>query len=427
MTKVRTTEVVVIGGGQAGLAMSQCLTSRSIDHVVLERGKTANSWRTERWDSLRLLTPNWMTRLPGWDYRGGDPDGYMTASEVTSHLDAYRRAIAAPIRCGVEVARITTTENVHHGHLIETNEGPWCSSAVVIATGACSNPRVPAIAAEMPDHVQHVTPIRYRNPSQLGDGGVLVVGASASGLQIADELSQAGRAVTLAVGDHVRLPRAYRGRDIHWWMDAIGQLDERYDEVDDIDRARRLPSLQLIGSSERRDLDLNAVAASGVRLTGRLVGRSGHRAQFSGSFANMCVSADLKQRRLLDRLDDYAALISLDAELTGPTRPEPTVVGGSNPRGRSSLDRHHRLGDRLPAALPLARSAPPRPEGPAPARRRRAAGARHVCPRTAIHAASKVELPRRRRPRRLGAHRAPVRPPGAALPTSADISLGMRP
>ena len=293
MNHPRTTDVVVIGGGQAGLAMSQCLTSRSIDHVVLERGESANSWRTERWDSLRLLTPNWLARLPGWSYQGVDPDGYMSAADVVEYLDAYRRSVGAPMYTGIEVTRIASGGG---RHTVDTSDGPWSARAVVMATGACSNPHVPSIAAEMPAHVEHVTPIGYRNPAGIGDGGVLVVGASASGLQIADELSRAGSDVTLAVGDHVRLPRTYRGMDIHWWMDAIGQLDERYDEVDDIDRARRLPSLQLVGSSERRDLDLSTVAANGVSLAGRLVGRSGHRAQFSGSFANMCVSADLKQR-----------------------------------------------------------------------------------------------------------------------------------
>jgi putative flavoprotein involved in K+ transport len=322
MTSTRTTDVVVIGGGQAGLAMSQCLTRRSIDHVVLERGDTANSWRTERWDSLRLLTPNWLARLPGWSYQGDDPDGYMSAEDVVAYLDDYRNAIGAPIQTGVEVTRITSSDG---RHIVETTDGPWHAAAVVMATGACSTPHVPSIADDMPDHIDHITPIHYRNPSQLSDGGVLVVGASASGLQIADELNGAGRDVTLAVGDHVRLPRMYRGMDIHWWMDAVGQLDERYDEVDDIDRARRLPSLQLIGSPEQRNLDLTTVAANGVALAGRLVGRNGHSAQFSGSFANMCTSADLKQHRLLDRLDEYAASHGLDAELSEVSRPAATV------------------------------------------------------------------------------------------------------
>lgn len=323
MNAPRTTDVVVIGGGQAGLAMSHCLTRRGVDHVVLERGDTANSWRTQRWDSLRLLTPNWLSRLPGWSYRGDDPDGYMTAGEVVTHLDDYRRSFDAPVRHGTAVVNIESSDS---SHLVATDDGTWRARAVVLATGACSDPYVPPIANDMPGHLEHVSPIHYRNPDALAGGGVLVVGASASGLQLADELSRAGRDVTLAVGDHVRLPRAYRGMDIHWWMDAVGQLDERWDEVPDIGRARRLPSLQLIGTPERRDLDLNAVAATGVQVVGRLVGCSGHRAQFSGAFANMCASADLKQMRLLDLCDVYATEHDLDGELGEPSRPAATAV-----------------------------------------------------------------------------------------------------
>ncbi|HSP27113.1 MAG TPA: NAD(P)-binding domain-containing protein, partial [Ilumatobacteraceae bacterium] len=315
---------VVIGGGQAGLAMSHCLTRRSVDHVVLERDETASSWRTQRWDSLRLLTPNWLSRLPGWSYRGDDPDGYMTAGEVAIHLDDYRRSFDAPVRPGTAVVNIESSDS---DHVVATADGSWRARAVVLATGACSDPYVPPIANDMPGHLGHVSPIHYRNPDALAGGGVLVVGASASGLQIADELSRAGRDVMLAVGDHVRLPRTYRGMDIHWWLDAVGQLDERWDEVPDIGRARRLPSLQLIGTPERRDLDLNAVAATGVRVVGRLVGCSAHRAQFSGSFANMCASADLKQGRLLDLCDSYATEHDLDDELVEPCRPAPTAVG----------------------------------------------------------------------------------------------------
>lgn len=324
MNKTRITEVVVIGGGQAGLAMSRRLADRSIDHVVLERGEVANSWTTERWDSLRLLTPNWMSRLPGFSYRGDDPDGYMTAVQVADLLDTYQRSFGAPVREGVTVSRITSADG---RHVVETSDGPWTARAVVIATGACSDPHVPAIAADLPDHIEQLTPIAYRNPGQTGDERVLVVGASASGLQIADELARAGQDVTLAVGDHVRLPRTYRGMDIHWWMDTVGLLDERYDEIEDIIRARRLPSLQLVGSPERRTLGLNTVADHGVQLVGRFVGRNGHRAQFSGSLANFCTSADLKQQRLLDQLDDYAATHGLDAELSDPDRPRPTAVG----------------------------------------------------------------------------------------------------
>jgi putative flavoprotein involved in K+ transport len=322
-THVPATTVTIIGAGQAGLAMSRCLTDASIDHVVLERGQVAHSWRTERWDSLRLLTPNWMTRLPGHQYTGDDPDGYMTAAEVVAFLDGYRAIVDAPIRTGTAVESVASTDR---GFRTTTTTGVLDSAAVVVATGACSTPRIPAVAADLPAHIHQITPTTYRNPDQISDGRVLVVGGSASGAQIADELRRSGREVVLAVGDHVRLPRTYRGMDIHWWMDAVGLLDERYDQVDDITRARRLPSLQLVGTPEKRTLDLNALHAGGVQLVGRLVGVAGANAQFSGSFANFCAAADLKLGRLLDTIDEYATANGLDAELSPPDRPGRTKV-----------------------------------------------------------------------------------------------------
>jgi putative flavoprotein involved in K+ transport len=318
------TTVIIIGAGQAGLAMSRCLTDRAIDHVVLDRGDVAQSWRTERWDSLRLLTPNWMTRLPGFQYAGTDPDGYMTAAEVSTFLDAYRRSFEAPIITNTEVQLVTTSET---GYSVITNQGHISSKAVVIATGACSTPKIPAISNDLPSHIEQMAPIDYRNPDQIADGGVLIVGASASGTQLADELQRSGRDVTIAVGDHVRLPRTYRGMDIHWWMNELGTLDERYDQVEDISRGRRLPSLQLIGTPEQRDLDINTLQATGVRTAGRLVGVASGSAQFSGSFANMCASADLKQNRLLDNIDEHARRHGLDPEISEIERPAPTNLG----------------------------------------------------------------------------------------------------
>jgi putative flavoprotein involved in K+ transport len=315
--------VVIIGAGQAGMAMSYQLSANAIDHVVFERGEVAQTWRTERWDSLRLLTPNWMTRLPGHRYRGDDPDGFMTSTEVVTFLDDYRRRCAVPVHTHTTVERVRAGAS---GFEVVTDQGAWRADVVVAATGACSEPHVPALAADLPRRINQLTALHYRNPSQLGPGDVLVVGASATGAQIADELQRAGRQVTLAVGEHIRLPRTYRGLDIHWWMDAIGQLDERYDEVDDINRARHLPSLQLIGTPERRTLDLNALTAVGVRLVGRLTRIVGPTAQFSGAIANLIAHADLKERRLLDRIDEYAADHALDG-LAAPTRPEPTKLG----------------------------------------------------------------------------------------------------
>lgn len=318
---MRTTTTIVIGAGPAGLAASRCLADRGIDHVVLERDEVACSWRHQRWDSLRLLTPNWKTTLPGCSYTGDEPDGFMTAGAVAELLVGYRRQVDAPIIEGCEVQRV---ESGDRGFRVHTSDGPWPSRGVVLATGAFRVPRIPAIAEDLPRSIQQIAPIRYRNPDQVQAGRVLVVGASASGVQIADELARAGREVVLAVGEHVRMPRTYRGMDIHWWLDVIGRSDERHDEIEDVDRARRLPSPQLIGSPERRDLDLNTLSDLGVHLAGRLVRVSDGRATFAGSLRNHLASADLKQARLLDDIDDHAARTGLDAEVGPVDRPEPT-------------------------------------------------------------------------------------------------------
>jgi putative flavoprotein involved in K+ transport len=323
---MRTITTIVIGAGHAGLAMSRCLAERGIDHVVLERGEVANSWRTERWDSLRLLTPNWQSRLPGFAYAGDDPDGFRTMPEVIDFIDRYAHAIAAPVETHT---RVTSVRQTDAGYLVRTDRGDWHARTLVLATGACNIPCVPKLAEALPPALRTLTPMTYRHPEQLEQGGVLMVGAAASGIQLADEIHRSGRPVTLAVGEHVRAPRTYRGRDLQWWMDAAGVLDQRYDEIDDIERARRVPSLQLIGSPERRTLDLNALTDSGIRLVGRLAGISDPRLQFSGSLANQCALSDLKLGRLLDAIDRWATESDLDGEVAPPQRFPPTRVDPS--------------------------------------------------------------------------------------------------
>ena len=310
--------------------MSRCLAERSIEHVVLERGEVANSWKTERWDSLRLLTPNWQSRLPGYGYRGNDPDGFRTMPETISFLEGYARAISAPVETDTTVTSVRAADA---GYAITTEREEWRCPTVVLATGACNIARVPAAAAAAPAGVASLTASQYRNPDQLAEGGVLIVGASATGTQLGDEIQRSGRPVTLSVGEHVRAPRVYRGRDIEWWMDVAGVLDERYDEVDDIVRARRLPSLQLAGSPERATLDLNALTRIGVKLVGRLGGMEGGKAQFSGSLPNLCAMADLKMNRLLNTIDEWASENGLDDEVEAPHRPAPTEVEDSPPLG----------------------------------------------------------------------------------------------
>ncbi len=311
--------------------MSRCLTERSIDHVVLERGEVAHSWRTERWDSLRLLTPNWQSRLPGFTYRGDDPDGYRTLPEVVDFIAGYANTIAAPVRTHTMVTSVRSTET---GYLVRTDQDDWRCRTLVIASGACNIAEIPAFAARVPASIAQFTGQQYRNPGKLADGGVLVVGASSSGTQVAYEIQRSGRPVTLSVGEHIRAPRVYRGKDLEWWMDAAGVLDERYDQVDDIGRARRVPSLQLAGTPDRSTLDLNALSAIGVKLVGRLAGvTEDGEAQFAGSLRNMCAMSDLKMNRLLESIDEWAGANGVDGNVEPPHRLPPTSVEESPPLG----------------------------------------------------------------------------------------------
>ncbi len=321
---MRRVTTLVVGAGQAGLAMSRCLSERSIDHVVLERGQIASSWRTGRWDSLRLLTPNWQSRLPGYSYQGEDPGGYMTMPELIGYLSTYAALIDAPVE---EQTDVTSIRAVEDGFVVTTNNGQWRALSVVLASGPYNSPELPVVADAVPADVTSITSAEYRNPDQLEAGGVLVVGAAATGVQLAEEIQRSGRAVTLAVGGHVRLPRVYRGKDAMWWLDAAGVLDERYDEVDDIVRARSVSSFQLVGSPDRSSVDLNSLQDIGVRIVGRLAGITPEgTAQFSGSLPNQCALADLKLGRLLNTFDESSASRGLDGEIGAPERPAPTRV-----------------------------------------------------------------------------------------------------
>ena len=294
---------------------------------MLERGEVANSWRRERWDSLRLLTPNWLSRLPGLRYEGPDPDGYMTMEEVTEFIERFAAASRAPVRTGDE----RHVGAAHRRRVPRDDEprrdplpGRGHRERRLQSADRCQSSR-----DAVPASVEQLTPFDYRDPAKLPDGGVLVVGASATGVQLAAELQRSGRPVTLSVGEHVRLPRTYRGRDVLWWMDASGVWDQRYDEVEDLTRARRLPSPQLVGTPERTTLDLNALASVGVELVGRWAAVRDGRALFSGGLRNVFSLADLKMGRLLDTFDEWARTHGRDAEVGPPERFPPTRVPAS--------------------------------------------------------------------------------------------------
>ena len=318
---MKRTDTIIVGGGQAGLAMSRCLSEEGIEHVVLERGRVAERWRTERLDSLRLLSPIWHTRLPGFRYQGADPDGFMTMPEIVSYFEGYALASGAPVR---DETTVLSVKRCGQGYLVRTDQGDWEAPTVVVATGHCDVPFVPQVAEGLSSGVHQVVPSRYRNPEQLPDGGVLVVGASASGIQLAQEIHRSGRPVTLAVGRHIRMPRRYRGRDIAWWLEASGILGERAERAFDLVSARQQPSLQLVGTPDQQTIDLAILHEEGVRLVGRVGGVDGTRISFRDDLGRNIDAAEQKLDRVLQRIDRFIDETCMAADI--PDRRPPIAI-----------------------------------------------------------------------------------------------------
>jgi putative flavoprotein involved in K+ transport len=314
---MRTT-TVIIGAGQAGLAMSRCLSELGIEHVVLERGKLAQRWRSHSWDSLHLLTPNWMTRLPGFQYDGDDRDGFMSIPELIAFLERYAIASKAPVLTDTAVQSVERSGN---GFRTVTDRGIWSSPSVVVATGFSDLPAVPAASRRLPPSVRQMVPSDYRRPEQLPAGGVLVVGASSTGVQLADEIQRSGRQVTLAVGRHTRLPRRHRGHDILWWLDQLGVLSQGADAVQDIARSRHQPSLQLVGRPDHSSLDLAVLHDRGVRLVGRVRDINGYRVRLGDDLVATTAAADIKMAEILTRIDQFIVTTGVAATSREPFNP----------------------------------------------------------------------------------------------------------
>lgn len=296
------TDVIVIGAGQAGLAASACLTDVGVDHVVLERGTVAERWRNERWASLRLLTPNWMTRLPGHSYDGKDVDGFMHKDEVTTLLTRYARQVGAPVRPHAPVFSVTRDGDCFE---IASGAGNFRARAVIVATGACDIPRKPLWANRLSPRFKQITTRDYIHAGQLAPGRVLVVGASATGVQLAEEIRHAGHDVIIAAGRHMPLPRSFRGRDIMAWMDATGILAEARNPSITSGRTLTHPSLQLVGSTPRRDISLASLAKMDVHPVSRVLGAEGGKLLLSGDLNTEMDAADQRMRAVLERIDAF--------------------------------------------------------------------------------------------------------------------------
>jgi putative flavoprotein involved in K+ transport len=310
-------DTVIVGAGQAGLIMSHHLRQAGRDHVVLDRRSTlGGSWQ-DRWDDFRLVTPNWTVSFPSQPYDGTDPDGFMPRDEVVGRVARYASTVGAPVHLGVEVARLAMSGRA--GFRLETSAGPIDADSVVVATGSYHVPRIPPLASGLAAAVTQVHSHDYRNESHLPPGGVLVVGSGQSGVQIAEELRDAGRRVLLSVGSAPRVPRRYRGRDIFRWLADIATHGPKVGiglptvETLPDPRLRFAPNPHLSGHGGGHETNLRQLAAEGVTLVGRVAGIDGGRMQFAPGLSLSLDRADaFFGERIQPMIERYIALAGLD-------------------------------------------------------------------------------------------------------------------
>ncbi len=294
-------ETVIVGAGQAGLAMSYCLSQRGREHIVLERARIAERWRTQRWDSLMFQFPNWSIELPGRSYAGSDPEGFSHQNEIVAFMEDYATRIKVPVRIRLEVLSLRAASRPG-SYLISTSAGAYEARNVVIATGPYQHPRIPSVAAGLPPDVLQVHAGEYRNPGELPPGGVLVVGSGASGCQIAEELQAAGRQVYFAIGRHRRVPRRYRGHDVFWWRRALGYLDQRAEETP---KHQREPPPLVTGVGGGHDVDIRSYAKDGMTLLGHIREISGRRVVLAGDLEHNLAAGDRTFDDFTKAVDDY--------------------------------------------------------------------------------------------------------------------------
>jgi putative flavoprotein involved in K+ transport len=296
-------EVIVVGGGQAGLAVSWCLGERGVDHVVLERDRIAHTWRTQRWDSFCLVTPNYQCRLPGHPYPGDDPDGFMVKDEIIDYVESYAASFSPPLYEGVGVTEVAAA--LGGGFRVRTTRGVLTAENIVLAVGGYHVPTFPAMSEQLPEHVTQLHSSGYRNAQSLPDGGVLVVGSGQSGAQIAEDLQLAGREVHLCVGSAPRVARFYRGRDCVAWLEDMGHYDMPITEHPEGLAARKEANHYVTGRDGGRDIDLRAFARDGMRLHGRLAGADGPLLQIAGDLRENLDAADATAERIKDAIDRW--------------------------------------------------------------------------------------------------------------------------
>jgi putative flavoprotein involved in K+ transport len=311
-------EAVVIGGGQAGLAISYYLTQQGRPHVVLEQApQIVPAWRHGRWDSFTLVTPNWTVRLPGFPYQGGDPDGFMPCADVVRHLEQYAASFQAPVRCGVQVTAVDPARSGQR-YLVSTADGvTYAAATAVVATGSFQFPKPALFSGALPPEIIQLHSSHYRNPSTLPPGAVLVVGSADSGCQIAEELNESGRRVYLCVGRAGRRPRRYRGKDFMFWVVTLGRVEQTADQLPS-PSARFEANPQLSGKDGGHTLNLHQFARDGVVLLGRLMGVDGHRIALAPDLQENLANADQASEDFKQGVDEFVRRTGMDVREPGP-------------------------------------------------------------------------------------------------------------
>lgn len=309
--------VIIVGGGQAGLAISYLLKQESIDHVIFEKNQIGHAWRNQRWDSFCLVTPNWQCRLPGFPYAGGDDQGFMLKDEIVQYLEDYAASFQAPIFEGVEVSKLSQRADAFE---VITSQGTYTADQVVVATGGYHTPKIAAIAKKLPPHIIQLHSMDYKNPETLPDN-VLLVGTGQSGCQIAEDLHLAGKTVHLATGSAPRSPRRYRGRDVVEWLELMGHYDLPIDEHPQKEMVRHKTNHYLTGRDGGREIDLRQFALEGMHLYGRLKDIDGNQILFADNLKENLDQADATAARIKQSIDEYIAKNQLDAPIEAPYQP----------------------------------------------------------------------------------------------------------
>jgi putative flavoprotein involved in K+ transport len=310
-------DTVVIGGGQAGLSTSYHLTEKKREHVVLEKDRVGESWKSKKWDSFTLVTPNWQLRLPGFEYDGDDPDGFLTRDDVAQYVDDFAAMFDPPVRLGVEASSVENGKN-GGGLKVKTNAGELEADNVVVATGTFQRPNIPDYSQQISPDVVQMHSSLYRNPESLPAGAVLVVGGGQSGCQIAEELYQSGRKVYLCTSNTRRAPRRYRGKDFTWWLDKMGVIDDTVDDLDSPEE-RFDPNPHVTGKDGGHTLNLHQFARDGVTLLGGFRGADGFKAKIADNLNENLTRADKFATQLRKGVDKFVEKTGIDApEEEGP-------------------------------------------------------------------------------------------------------------